>query len=230
MSVAELSRFDAPSTALPHEIQTGRGGIIGKYAGNDVIEFGATDRAGSGNCPARWIEVSALPDVEAGQLWLVELPPGAEPSPLERRALTTANVLIYDRALADTVAAILPLGAYAEPAVSTSQPDRSLGFVHDGWSVVRLIDTTDVRLRQRVDQIRALSKQLLATRSLAQLPILLFAGTDSGRVRQTEADLDTLDAVIAQCGPEDHLTLVFGAVRNRSARTLSFAASNGLAG
>jgi hypothetical protein len=229
MSVAELSRFDAPSTALPYNIQTGR------YADKGVIELGATDRADSANSPGRWIEASTLPDVAAGQLWLVELPPGVEPSPLERRALTTANVLIYDRALVDTVAAILPLGAYAEPAASTNgvrdQPsDRSLRFVLDGWSVVRLIDATDVPLRQRVDQIRALSEQLLAAGLPAQLPILLLAGTDAGRIWQTEAQLGALDATIAQCDPEDRLTLVFGAVRSRSARSLAFASSNGLAG
>ncbi len=223
MSAAELSRFDSASIVLPpHDIQTG------KYADNGVIEFGATD---SGNQPACWIEAPALPDVAAGQLWLVELLPGAEPSPRERRALTTANVLIYDRALADTVAAMLPLGAYAEPAMSTSRAlDRSLRFVLDGWSVVRVIDATSTPLRQRLDQIRALSAQLLAAGSAAQLPILLFAGTDSRRVRQTEAQLGTLDAIIAKCDPEDHLTLVFGAIRGRSARTLAFASSNGLAG
>src|SRR6201990_1831952 len=67
---------------------------------------------------------SELPVMRPGQLWLVELPATAPDfSPLEYRALINANVVIYDRVLAPTVARLLPLGGYAEPAASSdAQP------------------------------------------------------------------------------------------------------------
>ena len=228
MSAADLSRFDSPSIVLPHDLRR-------KSANNGVIGLAETREPSGADWPARWIEASGLSDVEPGQLWFVELPPGAEPSPLERRALTTANVVLYDRTLADTVAALLPLGAYAEPAVPASTlldnpSDRSLHFVLDGWSVTRLIDAAGTPLRQRVDQIQGLSRRLLGARSPNQLPVILFAGEDGGCLRQTEAHLGTLGATIAECHPASRLTLFFGAVRTRSAGILSFASSNGLAG
>src|SRR5262245_34249568 len=52
----------------------------------------------------------ALPTVKPGQLWLVELPANSpDLSPLEHRALTQANVVIYDRSVVPTVADLLPL-------------------------------------------------------------------------------------------------------------------------
>src|ERR1700746_3220498 len=60
---------------------------------------------------------SELPVMRPGQLWLGELPASAPDfSPLQYRALINANVVIYDRVLAPTVARLLPLGGYAEPA------------------------------------------------------------------------------------------------------------------
>src|SRR5260370_27667976 len=87
---------------------------------------------------------SALPVMRPGQLWLVELPATRpEFAPLEYRALSNANVVIYDRALAPTVARFLPLGGYAEPAASSDGQSgagfaRCVRFARDGWSVARL--------------------------------------------------------------------------------------------
>ena len=62
---------------------------------------------------------SELPLVQPGQLWLVDFPATApELAPLEYRALSSANVVIYDRTLALSVARFLPLGGYAEPVAS----------------------------------------------------------------------------------------------------------------
>src|SRR6266850_7268984 len=66
-------------------------------------------------------ESSLLPSLKPGQLWVVEhSSTDLHPSPLGRRAITAANVVIYDRALYPIVAAHLTLGGYAEPA---SSPD-----------------------------------------------------------------------------------------------------------
>lgn len=80
-----------------------------------------------------------LPAVAAGELWLIALADAnaALPAP-ERAALTRANVIIYDRRLADVVAAVMPLGGYAEPTDGDGLT-RSLQFIRDGWSVVRLV-------------------------------------------------------------------------------------------
>jgi sulfate ABC transporter ATP-binding protein len=84
-----------------------------------------------------------LPRVAAGELWLIALPDGdSELTPLERDALTRANVILYDRALTNVVAAAMLLGGYAEPTDDDGLA-RSLQFVRDGWSVVRLIASRD---------------------------------------------------------------------------------------
>jgi sulfate/thiosulfate transport system ATP-binding protein len=62
------------------------------------------------------ILASDLPAIGPGECWFLMLPAKAELVALERHALTTANVIVYDRALAKVATAILPLGGYAEPA------------------------------------------------------------------------------------------------------------------
>src|ERR1700730_8652432 len=102
---------------------------------------------------------SELPVMRPGQLWLVELPATApEVSPLEYRALSNANVVIYDRALAPTVTRLLPLGGYAEPAPSSDGQVRAgsarcVRFVRDGWSVARLFHPGFQAGRERLDTI-----------------------------------------------------------------------------
>jgi energy-coupling factor transporter ATP-binding protein EcfA2 len=79
-----------------------------------------------------------LPPVAAGELWLLAVAT-SEATPFEGRALPSANVIIYDRPLRDWVAALLPLGGYAEPATGDAVA-RCIQFVRDGWSVLRLIE------------------------------------------------------------------------------------------
>jgi sulfate/thiosulfate transport system ATP-binding protein len=81
-----------------------------------------------------------LPTVAVGELWLMGLA-GTDGGPtlLERDALNHANVIVYDRALTAVVAAVMPLGGYAEPTDDDGLA-RSLQFVRDGWSVVRLLE------------------------------------------------------------------------------------------
>src|SRR4051794_18712157 len=84
---------------------------------------------------------SDIPVMRPGQLWLVEFPATPpEFAPLEHRALSGANVVIYDRALAPTVARLLPVGGYAEPVASSdghsgAGSERCVRFIRDGWSV-----------------------------------------------------------------------------------------------
>ena len=67
----------------------------------------------------RLVSSSAFPAVRPGQLWFAVLSSSEHnPAPLVYRAVTTVNVIIYDRVLAPTVARLLPLGGYAEPAAA----------------------------------------------------------------------------------------------------------------
>ena len=88
-----------------------------------------THRADERCLPAGTLEWPPLLAVEPGQLWLVEISAtDSELGPLEYRALTTANVVIYDRALDSTVSKFLPLGGYAEPAGDQERRPWSAAF------------------------------------------------------------------------------------------------------
>ena len=85
------------------------------------------------------------PAVRPGEIWLIEQPAAAALCPSDRDALRSANVVIYDPALASLVAEALPLGSYAERSAAlaamtapTISP-RALHFAEQGWSVVQFV-------------------------------------------------------------------------------------------
>jgi hypothetical protein len=176
-----------------------------------------------------------------GQLWLVELPATApEVEPLEYRALNNANVIIYDRALAPTVARLLPLGGYAEPAVSSdgqcgAGAERCVRFVRDGWSVARLLYPGFRSDRQRVDTIRQLSHRLLTEMS-PDLPVQIFVSAGRGRYERNETPLyrldARLDAMIAEYASvrSSTFTIVLDVTDTGGEPRFSVASANGLAG
>lgn len=172
---------------------------------------------------------------DAALLWLIEVSPSeTNLSPLARQAITTANVVIYDRALASIVAATLPLGGYAEPAASSSDAadptmERCLRFVLDGWSVVRLVDH-DKAQGQRTPRIRHLAERLAARKYPDDLPVLLFMNADDGRHRKIETRLSALDAELDAASRQGGLAIIFGAIATAAGRGLRAVMSNGLAG
>jgi hypothetical protein len=177
-------------------------------------------------------ELPALPSLRPGQLWYVELP-SVEPTllPLEHLALTTANVVVYDRALAPTVAGFLPIGGYAEPAApsdgaSDGSLERCLRFVRDGWSVARLIDPG----RQRVGMIRELSERLLGANASVS-PVLVFANAGGGYENCT-ADLHQLGEIVdsRRFDQPVTLTIIFSGLDVKAAPRFTVASANGLAG
>jgi hypothetical protein len=175
----------------------------------------------------------ALPAVEPGQLWLVEICPDRGLSTAERHLVGSANVILYDRTLAAEVAAILPLGGYAEPAPAAAElPDativeRCVRFALDGWSVVRLIDASQSR-PSREARLRAIAGRLGASGAGGQLPIQIFADAGSRAVVADRTRLATLDpdAVGAR---DERLIVVFDAAALGRAPAYPIAA-NGLAG
>ena len=102
-----------------------------------------------------------------------------EVEPLGYRALNNANVVIYDRALAPTVALVLPDSADAEPVVSATgsavqAPSGVFAFSATAGAWLGCSIPAFGRHRQRLDTIRQLSHRLLTEMS-ADLPVQIFA-------------------------------------------------------
>lgn len=179
-----------------------------------------------------------LPLVRPGQLWLVELPATApEVAPLEHRALSNANVVIYDRALAPTVARFLPLGGYAEPVASSdgqsgAGSERCVRFVRDGWSVARLLHRGFRSGRERLDKIRQLSHSLLTSEMPGDLPVQIFVSAAPGRYERNETRLHRLDTTIDGYAllRSSTFTIVLDVTDTGGAPRFSVASANGLAG
>ena len=180
---------------------------------------------------------SDLPVMRPGQLWLVELPAAApEFAPLEHRALRNANVVIYDRPLAPTVAHFLPLGGYAEPVASSdgqrgAGAERCVRFARDGWSVARLFSPGFHSGGERIDTIRQLSHRLLSEMP-AGLPVRIFVSAGRGRYERNETQLCRLDAIIASYASvrSSTFTIVLDVTDTGGEPRFSVASANGLAG
>ena len=160
-----------------------------------------------------------------GEIWLMQLPAtGSRLPSWQFRALTAANVVIYDRALVTRIAEILPLGGYAELAGANAL-DRSFGLALDGWSVVRSIAAEPPR---HADGLRVLADRLagrLLDRGIAaSSPVRLI--TDGEFETTTTlgalADVDEVAAVAT--------AIALGPFGSGAAPRLFAVAANGLAG
>jgi hypothetical protein len=172
-----------------------------------------------------------LPTINPGEIWIIEHDPASELSALDRDALTNANAVIYDRALAPLVALVLPMGAYAEPlpfAERLAGPaisPRAFELAQEGWSVVQLVEPRPERRRRM-----HLAPPTLLRATAGELPILVIAKTANDRHRQWDACLNTLPELIGELDEDNLLTLVFGPIAAPyPTRTHAFTA-NGLAG
>jgi hypothetical protein len=83
--------------------------------------------------------------VELGQIRLVELNGASSLPAADRAALDGADVVLYDRALAERIAGFLPSGAYAEPLSAGFAPAasrislRAVKLASEGWRVVQCV-------------------------------------------------------------------------------------------
>jgi hypothetical protein len=172
------------------------------------------------------------PTVDAGQIWVVEQDSASALSAVDRDALTHADVVIYDRALAPLVAEILPIGGYAEPASITGHATgsrispRAVELAGEGWSVVRLVEAGPGR-RQR---LHILPPALARANGAGDAPVRVIAKTVGERYRVIDVGLDELAELIGEFGEDELLTLVFGPVVIRSAAQAHAFTANGLAG
>ncbi len=172
------------------------------------------------------------PNIDPGQIWVVEQDPAGALSPIDRAALADANVVLYDRALAPLVAEALPIGGYAEPlppimplAGSAIAP-RALELAGEGWSVVQLVEANPGH-RSR---LHILPPVLVRASRTSDLPVRVIAKTGADRYRVSDVGLHELGEFIGEFGADELLTLIFEPVApHRPAPAHAFTA-NGLAG
>ena len=185
------------------------------------------------DCPTELVN-SPLLEMRPGQLWFAEITSmDPVPASLEHQALTSANVIIYDRALAPTVSRFLPLGGYAEPATPSRLSfgatwDRCLRFAHEGWSVARLVHPSREQLAA---EVRNLSRLLLG-RGLAPDLVAVFANLGDGVYEKSQMALCELDAALGLGGFAEALplTIVCDVIHSGASSHASAASTNGLAG
>jgi hypothetical protein len=170
--------------------------------------------------------------VEPGQIWLVEQDPAWPLSAVDRDALTSANVVIYDRALAPLVAQVLPIGGYAEPLPATGHAagpaisPRALALAHEGWSVAQLVEASPSRrLRMGI-----LPPAMLRAGRTGDLSVRVIAKAAADRCRVLDVGSDELAGFLSEFGKDEPLTLVFGPVTARHAAQAHAYTANGLAG
>ena len=171
------------------------------------------------------------PTVSPGQIWLIEQSAAADLSPVDRAALTSANVVIYDRALAPLVARVLPLGGYAEPracngAGGSAISPRAIALAGMGWSVVQLVEAQP----DWHGRMHDVAEALLPLSGGRDLPVLVIAKTNFNSYRKWDARLPNLCALAGEFADRDRMTLVLGPLAfPHPVQTHAFTA-NGLAG
>jgi ABC-type spermidine/putrescine transport system permease subunit II len=127
------------------------------------------------------------------------------------------------------VAAALPLGGYAEPAVGDGLK-RCIRLAQDGWSVVRLIERAPTG-KSFADQIRSLAARLQAFGAPHNLKVSNFAKTDDGELGNAETILCDIDALIGATPGGEPQAIVFKAIGGSThTPALSAVMTNGLAG
>jgi hypothetical protein len=194
------------------------------------------DDAHERRCEPVSAKSTTLPSIRPGQVWVVEpLTAGAHLSPLGHRAVSSADVVIYDRALYPIVAATLPLGGYAEPASSEDNSpdktiDRCIQFARDGWSVVWLVDRAPSR-DARVDWVgRQLAHRLIGAGSPASQSVAPLGNGAGDALETTETSFCRFGDALDGANSERSLVIAFPAVSAKAAARLHPVSSNGLAG
>jgi len=167
--------------------------------------------------------------VRPGELWYVQFP-SRQPrlSPLEYSALTTANAVIYDRALAPIVAKWLPIGGYAELGAPRDRAaERCLRFTSDGWSVARLVDPQS----DWVDDLRHLSARLLRVPASAasSVSVIVNAGGSYQKIEVELPELGDISRVFGS-GEPVAITIIIDGLETGTAPHFVVASANGLAG
>jgi hypothetical protein len=179
---------------------------------------------------------TAAPATGSGRLYLIERCGGdLGLTSAEQEALTGANIIVYERSLAPLVAAVLPLGAYVEPAPAAGQAQagpvfaRCLKFALDGWSVVQLIERRPAGERAR--WTREAAEQLVCAGVSSDTPVLVLVDAACGAPSRIETRLGSVRRVIDDRGlTGGGMMMVLGPIAPGPAPQIYAFAANGLAG
>lgn len=177
-------------------------------------------------------QVDRGPKVRPGQIWLIEQTAATGLFSVDRGALASANVVLYDPALAPLVARALPIGSYAEalpPDAEAAGPaisPRALRFAADGWSVVQLVEARRGWRERMHDMVACLGP----ANGAGDLRVQVIAKTAVDRCRNRDACLPELAELIDEFDDDDLLTVVFGPLSVRYPQQACAFTANGLAG
>jgi siroheme synthase len=168
--------------------------------------------------------------VQPGEYWLIEQALRKGPSSLDLGALSSADIVIYDRPLAALVAQVLPIGRYAEPLFDNGEPQpavsrRALRFATEGWRVAQLIEA-----RQGSNQRLHNTVEALTQLRVDDLPLLAIAKRTVDGQQLRDGRLHDLPELIDEFAPDDPLTLILGPLVAGCAAPPHTFAGNGLAG
>jgi hypothetical protein len=173
----------------------------------------------------------AAATVKYGQIQLIEVEATAAALPDHQRyALITANAVIYDRRFTALVAAILPLGGYAEPAPAADHraSARLLQLALDGWNVVRLA-AAPASAADRRSRLGHIAAELLGAGIAAELPVRLVKGTSAGG-EESRTCLGEFRGTLDSFAADGPVMVTFGTRGAIGRSGLSVIVDNGLAG
>ena len=165
-----------------------------------------------------------------GEYWMIEHPPGKELSSLDRSALSSADIVIYDPPLATLVAQVLPIGRYAEPLFHNGEEQpavspRAMRFAAEGWRVALLLEARQGDKQRLHDAVEALIRL-----QAGDLPLLAIAKRAVDEQRLQDGRLRNLPELIDKFAADDALTLILGPIVAGCATPSHAFAGNGLAG
>lgn len=165
------------------------------------------------------------PEIEPGQIWIIEQTPMCRPSPLDRRTLAGFAAVFYEPSLFHLLRDLLPIGGYCEPlpanrAAASAISPRALKLASEGWSVAQLVEPHPLS-RDRLHQAAA---------ELAPIRTQLIAKPGAGRWLGRDTSLTNSAGPADGAAEAELLTLILGP-RGAINRATAYAfAGNGLAG
>jgi hypothetical protein len=172
------------------------------------------------------------PNIQPGQIWLIEQSAPTALCALDDHALADADVVLYDRVFARLLTLLLPLGGYAEPLLAEADDghpaisSRALKLAADGWSVVQLIEPSR-RWRQR---LRRAADELGPLNGDGSLTIQAVAKTTAAPGRRREAPVTDLPELVDALSEDELLTLIVGPLAGSTPAATCAFVGNGLAG
>ena len=161
---------------------------------------------------------------------MIEQPLGKGLSSLDRGALSSADIVIYDRPLAALVAQVLPIGRYAEPLFDNGEAQpavlpRALRFASEGWRVAQLLEARQGDNHRLHDAVEALIRL-----QADDLPLLAIVKRAVDGQQLWDGRLHNLAELIDKFAADDPLTLILGPLFAGCATPPHTFAGNGLAG